>query len=95
MSAAILGGDWTNGANSGSRASNWNNYPWNSNGNIGARGRCDDQVYGSALAMAVQADHTARCGHGGQPGRPASANTLRGPVQRGVAQSKPATGIPS
>ena len=40
--AAIFGGNWNNAANSGSRASNWNNYPWNSNNNIGARGVCDD-----------------------------------------------------
>jgi hypothetical protein len=38
-----LGGDWNNGANAGSRASNWNNSPWNANANIGARGRCDDR----------------------------------------------------
>lgn len=39
----MLGGNWNNGANSGSRASNWNNLPSNSNNNIGARGRCDRQ----------------------------------------------------
>lgn len=40
--AALFGGNWSNGVNAGSRASNWNNYPWNSNNNIGARGCCDD-----------------------------------------------------
>lgn len=35
-------GTRTNGVNSGSRASNWNNYPWNSNWNIGLRAACDD-----------------------------------------------------
>lgn len=37
-------GTRTNGANSGSRASNWNNYPWNSNWNIGVRAACDDII---------------------------------------------------
>lgn len=36
--AVIFGGNWNEGANSGSRASNWNNSPTNSNNNIGARG---------------------------------------------------------
>jgi len=40
--AALFGGNWDNGSNCGSRSSNWNNAPWNSNTNIGARGRCDD-----------------------------------------------------
>ena len=40
--AVLLGGNWNNGANSGSRNSNWNNAPSNSNNNIGARGVCDD-----------------------------------------------------
>lgn len=42
--ASIFGGNWDNAANSGSRASNWNNYPWNSNGNIGARLVCEDMI---------------------------------------------------
>lgn len=42
MQAAIFGGNWDNGSNCGSRASNWNNSPTNSNSNIGARGCCDD-----------------------------------------------------
>jgi hypothetical protein len=36
-----FGGNWNNGANAGSRCSNWNNYPWNNNNNIGMRGRYD------------------------------------------------------
>ncbi len=40
--AVLLGGNWNNGANSGSRYSNWNNAPTNSNNNIGARGVCED-----------------------------------------------------
>ncbi len=40
--AVILGGNWNNAANSGSRSANWNNAPSNSNNNIGGRGACDD-----------------------------------------------------
>ena len=39
----LLGGNWDNASDSGSRASNWNNSPTNSNGNIGARGVCEDK----------------------------------------------------
>lgn len=39
--AALLGGYWDNGADSGSRSSNWHNLPSASNDFIGARGRCD------------------------------------------------------
>jgi hypothetical protein len=39
--AVILGGNWNNGANSGSRCSNWNNAASNSNNNIGARFSCE------------------------------------------------------
>jgi len=35
--AAIFGGNWNETSNSGSRASNWNNAPSNSNNNIGSR----------------------------------------------------------
>jgi hypothetical protein len=42
--AVLLGGNWNEAANSGSRASNWNNSPTNSNVNIGARGVCDDVI---------------------------------------------------
>lgn len=40
--AVILGGNRDNGVNAGSRASNWNNYVWNSNWNIGCRFACED-----------------------------------------------------
>jgi hypothetical protein len=39
--AALFGGNWDNTSNSGSRASNWNNSPTNSNNNIGVRGVCE------------------------------------------------------
>lgn len=38
----MLGGNRNNGSNCGSRCANWNNYPRNSNWNIGARAACDD-----------------------------------------------------
>lgn len=38
-------GTRTNGVNSGSRASNWNNYPWNSNWNIGLRAALLRQIH--------------------------------------------------
>jgi hypothetical protein len=44
IDAALLGANWDNGANSGSRSANWNNSPSNSNGNIGGRGVCDDKA---------------------------------------------------
>ena len=47
--AVLFGGNWDNAANSGSRASNWNNSPSNSNENIGARGVCEDNE--KALSM--------------------------------------------
>lgn len=37
----LFGGNRTNGVNAGSRASNWNNYVWNSNWNIGSRFACE------------------------------------------------------
>lgn len=43
--AVLFGGNWNNGANSGSRCSNWNNAPTNSNNNIGARGVCEDMGF--------------------------------------------------
>lgn len=39
---ALLGGNWNNGSNAGSRCLNFNNTLWNSNNNIGARACCDD-----------------------------------------------------
>lgn len=38
---ALFGGARTNGASSGSRASIWNSYPWNSNWSFGLRAACD------------------------------------------------------
>ena len=43
--AAVFGGYWDYGGYAGSRSSNWYNYPWASNANIGARGRCDHLVH--------------------------------------------------
>lgn len=37
----LLGGSWGSGADSGSRASYWDNLPSNSGGGLGARGRAD------------------------------------------------------
>lgn len=48
--AVLFGGNWDNGANCGSRASNWNNAPSNSNSNIGLRGVCED---GAGLSCAL------------------------------------------
>jgi hypothetical protein len=39
--AALAGGLWSDGANSGSRASYWITCPWHSGDSIGARGVCD------------------------------------------------------
>src|SRR5690554_6285828 len=39
--AVLLGANWNNASNSGSRASNWNNAPSNSNSNISARASCE------------------------------------------------------
>lgn len=36
----LFGGNWNNGANCGSRCSNWNNAFSNSNNNIGGRAVC-------------------------------------------------------
>jgi hypothetical protein len=50
--AVLFGGNWNEGANSGSRCSNWNNSPTNSNNNISARGVCEDMKRQSpALCM--------------------------------------------
>jgi hypothetical protein len=43
--AVLFGGNWDNTSNSGSRCSNWNNSPTNSNNNIGARGVCEDRNF--------------------------------------------------
>jgi hypothetical protein len=42
--ASLFGGAWDVAAYSGSRASNWSSYPWNSSGSIGARLVCDHLV---------------------------------------------------
>jgi hypothetical protein len=39
--------------NAGARAVNTNNYPWNSNTNIGARGACDYFFTGTSLQGAA------------------------------------------
>lgn len=39
--AALFGGAWYHGSYSGSRCSDWNNYPWISHNGIGARGVSD------------------------------------------------------
>lgn len=39
---SIFGGSWINGSNAGSRYANLDNWPENSNENLGARGRSDD-----------------------------------------------------
>ncbi|MEN6645149.1 MAG: hypothetical protein ABFE08_22120, partial [Armatimonadia bacterium] len=39
--AVILGGNWANAANSGSRSGDWYNAPSNSNVSVGGRGACD------------------------------------------------------
>ncbi len=41
LKAPLLGGCWGDGANAGSRASLWNNSPWDSYVYVGARFRCD------------------------------------------------------
>jgi len=91
-SASILGGSWINGENAGSRYANLDNWPDNSNENLGARGRSDDPFLrgdGQGLAGPSAMDAKRRCATrpGGQPARPASANTLQGPVKRGVVLS--------
>lgn len=50
-------GTRTNGATSGSRASNWNNYPWNSNWNIGLRAACDDKFIPCRMVKATDTDY--------------------------------------
>ena len=47
--ALIAGGNWNNGVNAGARTVNLNNYPWNVNTNIGARGACDLKFTGAPL----------------------------------------------
>jgi RNA-directed DNA polymerase len=92
-SASIFGGNWYSGDNAGSRYANLDYWPENSNENISARGRSDDPFsarrsfsgHGHAGPSANATSAQRRMRRGGQPGHPASANTLLGPVQRGVA----------
>jgi hypothetical protein len=81
---ANFGGNWNNGAKSGSRNANTNTAS-NSNTNNGSRGVCDDSFLCFALSI-------RRCKpiafKGGQLSCPASANTLRDLVERGVALAK-------
>ena len=87
-SASIFGGSWINGENAGSRYANLDNWPDNSDDNIGARGRSDDPFpLGDGHGRAGPTARDAHGRPGGQPGHPASANTLQGPVKRGVAGS--------
>jgi len=46
--AVLFGGNWDNASNSGSRASNWNNSPTNSNSNIAVRGVCENKEFESS-----------------------------------------------
>lgn len=83
--ASIFGGSWINGSNSGSRYANLDYWPGNSNENISARGRSDDPI---PARRRLRPRRPSACGalrRGGRPGHPASANTLLGPVKRGVA----------
>ena len=45
ISVSLLGGNCGDGSSCGSRASYWVNAPWNSNGVIGARARCDHLIH--------------------------------------------------
>jgi hypothetical protein len=81
---ANFGGNWNNGANSGSRNFNWNNSS-NSNTNNGGRGVCDDLFLRFALSFRWCKPIAFK---GGQLNCPASANTFRDLVERGVALAK-------
>jgi hypothetical protein len=95
--ASILGGSWINGQNAGSRYANLDNWPGNADDGLGLRLASDDQF--SALRRSRPCRPATSIKVGGQPARPASANTFQGPVQRGVGRgavlraSRPATGI--
>lgn len=51
---AILGGSWWNGDNAGSRYANVDNWPENSNENIGARGRSDDRTMARMRSRSIR-----------------------------------------
>ena len=74
--AVILGGNRDNGVNAGSRASNWNNYVWNSNWNIGCRFACEDILFKTMHSIIVNA-LLVRPKKYGQLVCPALANTLK------------------
>jgi len=78
--AAKLGGNWSNGSNAGSRCSKWNNYPWNSNNNIGARGACDDKS-ASGSVKAGRGDHVC-----GQPVSTCFGEYIAGSAKRRVVK---------
>lgn len=93
--ASLFGGSWINGSNAGSRYANLDYWPENSDDNVGARGRSDDQFQTRQRSRPCRSAYPnprlfsrrragSPQGNGGQPVHPASANTLRGPVQRGV-----------
>ena len=52
--AKNVGGNWSNGANAGSRTVNLNNYPWNVNTNIGSRFACECIVYRAGISTEYQ-----------------------------------------
>lgn len=89
--ASIFGGSWINGDNAGSRYANLDNWPENSNDDISARGRSDDPFTARRRSRPRRplSTNAAAQRAGGQPGRPASANTLQGPAERGVAGIAP------
>lgn len=74
--AVLFGGNWNNESNSGSRCSNWNNAPSNSNNNIGSRAVCGDSHFTSITLRFIEWV-TFNCG---QIIQPASANTQTGSV---------------
>lgn len=83
--ASIFGGSWINGSNSGSRYANLDYWPENSNENISARGRSDDPFPARRRLRPRRPSTFGAMRRGGRPDHPASANTLLGPVKRGVA----------
>jgi hypothetical protein len=85
---AIFGGNWNDGDWAGSRYANVTNWPDNSNEWLGARGRSDDRLSARCWPRPRRPHTPCRFGIGGQPAFPASANTLHGPAERGVAGRK-------
>jgi hypothetical protein len=103
--ASMFGGSWINDDDAGSRYANVAyNWPDNSNDNLGARGRSDDLMLitvrrrlrprrriTARVLLAAFAPKSAKAG--GQPAGPASANTLHGPAERGVAVARGVCGL--